>query len=1027
MGDKKAVLKGDHHGSFSGKRSSPGLGSSAAAAGSAPGSGAGSGSSEPSSMPVLRRHNTLESPRLALGHVGPLTVVDNTLLDGTSFIPRVADDDLLFADDALLLQLFLDTLLNHHGPEIARKVRTCYSLGGMYSKSCSNEDLVRLETFMDQFCPGDAILTASAFSHMLNLENIAEEVQMSLRRRSQVKTGNISDEGSALTESTFPETLQKLLEFGKTPEEIFAALKSQTVDLVLTAHPTQSIRRTLLTKFCKIKRNLLRLHETPNLMPNDLKEMVEEIQREIQSAWRTDEIRRIPPKPQDEMRSGMSYFHETIWEGVPRFLRRVDTALQAIGIQERLPYDRPILQFSSWMGGDRDGNPRVTASVTWDVCLVARLMAANLYYNQIEPLMFELSMWRCNSELKALANQIVEESMKKESVKHYREFWSSSPPSEPYRVLLGAIRDKLFHTRERMMNLLEMGYSSIPEADTFTSAEQLMEMLRVCYDSLCSVGDKNIADGGLLNFMRQVACFGLVIVKLDIRQESERHTDVLQAITSHLGLGSYREWPEEKRQEFLLKELQGKRPLFGPDLTASPDVREILDTCQIVSELPSDSFGAYVISMSTAASDVLAVYLIQRECGVKKPLRVVPLFERLKDLVNAPKIMDRLFSIDWYREMINGRQEVMIGYSDSGKDAGRLAAAWALFQAQQEVVATAKKYNVKVTLFHGRGGTVGRGGGPVHLGILSQPPGTIQGSLRLTVQGEIIEHAFGEERLCFRSLERYTSATLEASMCPPRAPRPEWVALMQEMSDISRDEFRRIIEDKQFVPYFQAVTPVLQFGKMNIGSRPSKRTTMNDVQSLRAIPWVFAWTQTKLHLPVWLGIGTALRHVMEQKPENLQKLQQMHSEWPFFRATLDLIEMILAKADPRIFAMYDSLLAPKELSQFGHELRYKFQDMKELLLKVAGHKSFLENNTALRQRLILREPLMTPLHVLQALTLNKMRSTGALYCERKEGTEKDAVMKDLVERNPGTEFAPGLEDTLIITMKGIAAGSQNTG
>jgi len=284
----------------------------------------------------------------------------------------------------------------------------------------------------------------------------------------------------------------------------------------------------------------------------------------------------------------------------------------------------------------------------------------------------------------------------------------------------------------------------------------------------------------------------------------------MDAITRHLEIGSYREWSEEKRQEWLLSELSGKRPLFGPDLPKTEEINDVLETFHVIADLPSDSFGAYVISMATSTSDVLAVELLQRAYRVKNPLRVVPLFEKLADLETAPAAVERLFSIDWYRNRINGKQEVMIGYSDSGKDAGRLSAGWQLYKAQEDLVKVAQKYGVKLTMFHGRGGTVGRGGGPTHLAILSQPPDTIRGSLRVTVQGEVIEQSFGEERLCFRTLQRFTAATLEHGMRPPISPKPEWRALMDEMAVVATKEYRSFVfQEPRFVEYFRLVSDLV--------------------------------------------------------------------------------------------------------------------------------------------------------------------------------------------------------------------------
>ncbi|KAH0744890.1 hypothetical protein KY290_032883 [Solanum tuberosum] len=942
---------------------------------------------------------------------------------------KVSEDDKLVEYDALLLDRFLDILEGLHGEGIKETVQECYELSAEYENTRDKKKLEELGSVLTSLDPGDSIVVAKSISHMLNMANLAEEVQIANSGREKSKKGDFSDESNLMTESDIEETLKRLVvDLKKSPREVFEALKNQTVDLVFTAHPTQATRRSLLQKHARIRNCLAQLY-AKDITPDDKEELDEALQREIQAAFRTDEIRRTPPTPQDEMRAGMSYFHETIWNGVPRFLRRVDTALKNIGINERVPYNAPLIQFSSWMGGDRDGNPRVTPEVTRDVCLLARMMAANLYYSQIDDLMFELSMWRCNDELRDRADE-QHRSLKRDE-KHYIEFWKQVPPSEPYRVIIGDVRDKLYHTRERTRQLLSNGFSEIPEEATYTNIEQFLEPLELCYRSLCACGDRPIADGSLLDFLRQVSTFGLSLVRLDIRQESDRHTDVLDAITQHLEIGSYREWSEERRQEWLLSELSGKRPLFGPDLPKTEEIADVLNTFHVISELPSDCFGAYIISMATAPSDVLAVELLQRECHVKQPLRVVPLFEKLDDLEAAPAAIARLFSIEWYKNRINGKQEVMIGYSDSGKDAGRLSAAWQLYKAQEELIKVSKQYGVKLIMFHGRGGTVGRGGGPSHLAILSQPPDTIQGSLRVTVQGEVIEQSFGEEHLCFRTLQRFTSATLEHGMYPPFPPKPEWRALLDEISVVATEKYRSIVfKEPRFVEYFRLATPELEYGRMNIGSRPSKRKPSGGIETLRAIPWIFAWTQTRFHLPVWLGFGAAFKYALNKDKKNLNMLQDMHKKWPFFRVTADLIEMVFAKGDPGIAALYDKLLVSEDLWSFGELLRSDYEETKSLLLQVAGHKELLEGDPCLKQRLRLRDSYITTLNVCQAYTLKRIRDPTYNVTLRPHITKEYIESKpaaELVCLNPESEYAPGLEDTLILTMKGIAAGMQNTG
>lgn len=452
--------------------------------------------------------------------------------------------------------------------------------------------------------------------------------------------------------------------------------------------------------------------------------------------------------------------------------------------------------------------------------------------------------------------------------------------------------------------------------------------------------------------------------------------------------------------------------------------------------MPEDSLGAYVISMAKSASDVLAVVLLQRECGIKNYLRVVPLFETLDDLDNAPNAIRQLLSNEWYHNLIEGHQECMIGYSDSGKDAGRLAAAWALYKTQQKLVETAEEYDVRLTLFHGRGGTVGRGGGPTHLSIKSQPPGTIKGSLRITIQGEIITNQFGGKEVCFRSFDVYTSAVLEATLYPLTPPPQEWKDALSEMAKMSCEAYRSLVfRDPDFIRYFRANTPVQELGRLNIGSRPSSRKKKGGIENLRAIPWIFAWTQTRFLLPVWLGVGEAIDKL--KADGQLGILKDMYNNWTFFQVTMDMVEMVTEKVDPRVTKMYDALLVDEELSSLGDDLRKRFAQTKKLLSEVTGHGNLgmaaTTANPVLMHKIKLRGPYITPLNILQASCLKDIRQlekegaangvdkpTEGNLQRRSTGCFEDVIKG---ERDP----YKAIEDALIITIKGIAAGMQNTG
>ena len=485
---------------------------------------------------------------------------------------------------------------------------------------------------------------------------------------------------------------------------------------------------------------------------------------------------------------------------------------------------------------------------------------------------------------------------------------------------------------------------------------------------------------------------------LDIRQESTRHTEALTEITEYLGLGSYHKWTESERQTFLTQELQGKRPLIPLDFPASDDVAVVLETFRMIARQPAEYLGAYVISMATSASDVLAVEVLQKACGVLTPQRVVPLFERLDDLNGAAHTMDQLWSNPVYFDKIKGRQEVMIGYSDSAKDAGQLSAAWGLYGAQEQLVELAKKYQVKLILFHGRGGTVARGGGPAHAAIRSQPPGSVNGSLRVTEQGEVIQSKYGVPGIAAESLKTYLCAVLDATLTPPPQPKPEWRENMDALSAIALKEFRSVIrEEPDFVPYFVQATPESALGTLNIGSRPARRRKGEGITYLRAIPWIFAWTQTRLMLPAWLGIGAALQAALDDNKE--AQLRDMQAHWPFFESTIDLIEMVLAKADPDVALLYDQKLVDPKLLPLGESLREKYHQIVKAVLELTGHEELVEHEPFLLQGIIVRNPYVDPLNILQVEILARVRAgeTGMI------------------------------EDALMVAINGISAGMRNTG
>merc|ERR1712232_92131 len=485
--------------------------------------------------------------------------------------------------------------------------------------------------------------------------------------------------------------------------------------------------------------------------------------------------------------------------------------------------------------------------------------------------------------------------------------------------------------------------------------------------------------------------------------------EALDAITRYLGLGSYSEWDEPTKITWLQSELASKRPLIRPSEWKKNDffsdtVKDTLGTFEMIAEQHDDSLGAYVISQATSASDVLAVLLLQRDAGVKNPLRVVPLFETLDDLNGAAETMDTLFSLPAYMGSINGKQEVMIGYSDSAKDAGRLAASWAQYETQEELAQIARDSNVDLTFFHGKGGTVGRGGNPqTFRAILAHAPDTINGHFRVTEQGEMIYQNFGHGDRAERTMDIYTSAVIAEKLTTRAKPSTEWRSMMKKLSDISCDAYRRIVRgDERFVPYFRSATPELELSGLNIGSRPAKRKATGGVESLRAIPWNFAWTQTRFNLPTWLGVGEALEQILAS--DDGAKLHEMYREWPSFRTTVDMVEMILAKSEPKIAKHYEEMLVSDEKAkELGAEIRRMHEQTENAILDLSGHTVLSEDHKVLQQLLSVRNRYVDVLNCLQAETLRRIRKF--------DDGEEDKVLKDC----------------LLTTITGVANGMGNTG
>lgn len=816
-------------------------------------------------------------------------------------------------------------------------------------------DFTELREVLSELNEDQLISVARAFNQFLNLTNIAEQT---------AATEDLQFPQNSNLERAFKKFTDNNIE----PSRIAEVVKQLHCDLVLTAHPTEITRRTLIQKYNRIAGALEFVREDEEL---DQKHKME-LERLIAEVWHTDEIRTERPKPQDEAIWGYAVIEHSFWHAVPKLWEGLDMILEQY-TGESLPIEFSPITISSWMGGDRDGNPNVTTEVTEEVLRLARWMAADLYLRDLDELLSQLSMSQCNEAVSELC----------EKSSH-----------EPYRSILRKVRDRLNATRD----WAETKYP--PKDGIILKKEDLFSPLDTCYRSLHECGMGIIADGLLKQTLIRISTFGVTLIDLDIRQSAEKHTDLMEKLIFFLGLGNYKSWSEKARHDFLIEELANKRPLIPESWEPEGEAGETLRTIRLIANSNADGVSCYIVSMAQNPSDVLSVILLLRKSGLRRSLPIVPLFETLDDLENAAWTLERLLRDKMYRDYINEHQQVMIGYSDSAKDAGQMAASWAQYKAQEELVEVTEKYNIALTLFHGRGGAAGRGGAPIRQAVLSQPPNTIKRGMRITEQGEMIRFKYGSPLLAQNSMDLVLSAAIESNLMPSPKPRENWRNLMDRLANSAKEEYRNIVQDgSNFADYFRVSTPEPELSLLSLGSRPTRRVAdSNAISDLRAIPWVFAWTQKRLMIPAWLGTNAALSMKFSAKDKFV--LKEMMTEWPFFQAQMDLLEMVLTKADTEIAQHYDEILTPDHLKPLGDHFHQELTSLIDEVNEVKKQEVLLENAPDVRQTISLRDPYTDPLHFLQIELISRYRQDG----------KNERVKK-----------------ALLITIAGIAASMRNTG
>jgi phosphoenolpyruvate carboxylase len=831
----------------------------------------------------------------------------------------------------------------------------------------------------------EATVLVRAFTSYFRLVNLAEDNERIRRIRAHERR-----ESPAPRRGSLREAIGIIAARGTSAADLRELLAQADIRLVLTAHPTEAGRRTTVAKLTRIFAEIRGLDDR-EVEAEELAYTRARLASTIQELWSSDAIRAVSPTPLDEVSTGLVYFHSTLLQAVPRLYRELEAAIEDAypGAGIVVP---PLLSFGSWIGGDRDGNPNVTPAVTLETLGLMRRTALDLLGRRVELLAERVSL----SSLVAGRAPLLEPALQAGAERFPRLAGELARrnPEEPYRRFFALARERLRATRA-------------DEPEGYGDSAELLADLRLAESALREQRADRIAAGDLHDVIRQVEVFGFHLAKLDVREHAARHRQAVSELLARRGdAAGYQGLEEADRQVVLARALADPAPLMPADPSAlSPVARDVAGTITMLREALSngyrDALGSYVISGAAAPSDVLEVLLLMRDAA----LPIVPLFEFGRSLQEAATTMTTLFEQPAYRAALRSwgmQQEVMIGYSDSNKDVGYLASTWGVRQAQTELADVMRAHAVRFIFFHGRGGALGRGGGPANVAILSQPPGTVEGRIKLTEQGEVVAAKYSTPEIAHRELELVAGAALVSRLLPqPTAERLRtFEELLERMACHSRDVYRELVYDHPgFGRFFEQATPIEEVARLRLGSRPARRGGSREIAELRAIPWVFSWTQTRIILPGWYGLGSALARARDEV--GLSLLQEMDREWPFFAAMLSNAEMALAKADLTIGERYAGLVGDEMLREaIWAPIRAEYERTCELVLAVTGQARLLDRTPVLQRSIERRNPYVDPLSFIQVELLRRLRGANA---------------------------SEQLTRAMLLTINGIAGGLRNTG
>ena len=940
----------------------------------------------------------------------------------------------------LVEDLWESVLLRESGQELVdllRQLRAMCSPEGQAPEYPAKEVLKVVES-LDLHQATTAARAFALFFQLINIvEQDHEQEQTSIHRISPINSE------AEYPVATFRWLFPELKKLNVPPRQIQKVLDNLDISLVFTAHPTEIVRHTIREKqrtIAKMLKELDRLIGDNQLAPQaialnwEAAALQEQIAEEIRLWWRTDELNQIKPTVLDEADYTLHYFEEVLFDAIPVLYDRLASAISITFPKMQLPRHN-FCNFGSWVGSDRDGNPYVTPEVTWQTACYQRNLVINKYIKSVEHLSRLLSLSQSLSDVsQELLDSLGEDQIYLPEV---YDINSLKFRQEPYRLKLAYVKERLERTRDRNQKLRHSGWqASEMELSTKGQEHQLYnhvcEFLAELKLIQASLIETRLNPKPLENLIRQVDVYGFHLAHLDIRQESTQHSNAIAEIAEAMQIlpKPYDDLTESEKVTWLTQELKTRRPMIPSKLNFSVRTNEIVETFRMVAKVQQEFSVAicnnYVISMNRSVSDILEVLLLAKEAGLYDPatgkgsLSIAPLFETVEDLRSAPPIMIALFELPLYRSYLENHQhlqEVMLGYSDSNKDSGFLSSNWEIYKAQRALQDVCQKYQVDLRMFHGRGGSVGRGGGPTYEAILAQPGRSIEGRIKITEQGEVLASKYSLPEIALYNLETITTAVVQAALLPSSTDTLDcWLDTMEEISVRSRQVYRQLIyEQPNLVEFFHQVTPIEEISQLQISSRPARRAGKRDLASLRAIPWVFSWTQSRFLLPSWYGIGAALEEFLQQNPEgHLSLLQYFYSKWPFFKTAISRVEMTLAKTDLQIAHHY-----MRELTKEGYEEAFvevfseiyeEYQRTRKVIQSITGQKQILDSDRDLQRSVQLRNGSIVPLGFIQASLLKRLRQH-----------RPDTV--DLRSRYSKNELLRGA----LLTINGIAAGMRNTG